>query len=166
MPFAVPLRLSPFLPGCYVQLDADDARLYPAMRALCAQVVALYDCIQRCGLAERRARLDGALAPGITFGPLAVPFAPAFTHLGQVATQLERVAEEARTWRAGSEHGAYNRRCLQEVTAQVSAISASLLAHCADCFDVPPDFARERLDGLESQLRGDEITARLAGALL
>lgn len=55
-----PLRLSPFVPGLFVQLDPTDARLHPDSRSALQAVLDCYDEIDRVAADEHRARVTGA----------------------------------------------------------------------------------------------------------
>ena len=144
-------RLSPFLTGCYVHVDLEDPQLFPEMHEAARAVLELYAVVQLCGLAERRERLASAPTAGVTFGPLAAPYAPAFDRMAEVSEQLNQLASVCTTWPArGIVRADHNRAVLGDLIVQAASMSAALCAHCADASDVPADFAEARLNELEN----------------
>lgn len=145
-------RLSPFLPGAYLHVDLDDPMLYPDVHAVMRDVVVLFGVLTECALTERRQRLAEAPSPGFTFGPLAVPYEPAFTMISAVSDAIARTANNPFSGLIDTVRAEHNRHVLRDLAMQTASMHAALLTHCTDASDVPAEFAAARLDELEALL--------------
>lgn len=58
-PHMTVLRLSPYVPGLFVQLDPTDARLHPDARPALQAVLDCFDAVERVAADEHRARVVG-----------------------------------------------------------------------------------------------------------
>lgn len=144
-------RQSPFIAGCFVHVDLDDPQLFPEVHGAARAVMNVFAVIQSCGIAERRQRLAASPTEGVTFGPLATPYVPAFDHMAEVSEQLNRLATASATWYTrGDLRSAHNREVLADLVVQAAGMNAALCAHCADATDVPAECAAAFLDQLEA----------------